>query len=548
MASAVAHLSLTDLPTEILEAIFMHLDPQSLVLLSQVNRFIKRLTADAPLIWRHFCRTRFRTWDSRHRIAAKFTGPLSNVDWRALFVARETVNRQTKKLLDHIVATQHERIRCINEIAEFGYDAKETLLRECACPDDAEDVLARRYYANAVLERIHREVAINVWKRLGDEEDISLERSLGAYDVFARVGEDVDVDVVSNDIDQLADGVLEEYPQFHDLSPRMKAFTLAQYLRDHDFKGVPDTSYRALRNSFIGVVLRSPKHESLPLISVAIYCAVARRLGLDARPCGFLFHVYTLVFAPKNYDLDGNYKPTSSSKLDYMYLDPFRSSSEVSLQDLRRMLREMGVPSSEHRTFLSDTSTKEMVIRTARNIMNSVQNIRQNGAVGRAIQGSWLQAHPDMDHAFYSTIWAMLLLGPSDDTTLSDAHAPNVPRRRQYLPYLLDHFQTHFPWDVALLPRYVIPMFRGGPEAQRLVQFVQSMRSVDAMRKPVLYRSPRTRNVIYKVGQLFMHNRYGYEGVITGWDVACGAGENWIQNMHVDQLPNGRNQAFYHVL
>jgi F-box protein 21 len=537
--------SFTDLPTEILEAIFLNLDPRSLASVSQTNKLIKELTTDAPIIWRHLCKTQFKTWDSRHNIIAKFAAPLSDVDWRALYMTKHTIERRTKELLNHIVTSQQERIRRINDIAEFGYDAKETLLKECACPDDAEDVLARRYYANAVLERIHREVAIKVWTDLHGGKDISIERALGAYDVFARVGEDVDVDVVAEDITALANRLLETYPGFRSWSPRKQASTLASYLRDQGFQGVTETSYRALRNSFIGLVIRSAKHDSLPLISVAIYCAVARRIGLDARPCGFLFHVYTLVYAPKNYNLDGEYKPTSSTELEYMYLDPFRSSSEVRQGDLQRVLRDMGVPSSEHRGFLGDTNTREMVIRTARNIMNSVQTIRETEAGMHSIQASWMNSQPDMDNAFYATIWAMLLLGPNDDN-LAVGHT--AIRRRQYLPYLLEHFQMHYPWDVTLLSRYVIPMFYNQPEGHRLLQFVQSMHQVDAVRKPVIHRSERTQNVAFKVGQLFQHKRYGYEGVITGWDVVCDANEDWIQNMRVDSLSNGRNQAFYHVL
>jgi F-box protein 21 len=308
---------------------------------------------------------------------------------------------------------------------------------------------------------------------------------------------------------------------------------------------VPDTSYGALGNSFIGLVLKSSTHESLPLISVAIYCALARRVGLDARPCGFPYHVYTLVYAPPNHDLDGNYKPSSSSTLDFMYLDPFRSSNEVFQGDLVRTLRDLHVPTPEHRHFLSDTHTRELVLRTARNIMTSVQTIRQSEAGLRGIQASWLNFYPDMDNAFYASIWSMLLLGPMyENPGLSNA----TTRRRQFLPYLLEHFQTHCPWDVSLLEQYVIPMFYDQPEGQRLLQFVQSMYQVDAMRKPILRRDDKTENVKFKVGQLFQHRRYSYEGVITGWDVSCDAGEDWIQNMSVDTLPKGRNQAFYHVL
>jgi F-box protein 21 len=542
---AMERPSFTDLPTEILEAIFLNLDAHSLISVSQTNKFIKELTADAPLVWRNLCKTQFKTWDARHTITAKFAAPLSDIDWRGLFIIKYRIERQTRELLDHVIATQHERIRCINEIADYGYDAKETLLKECACPDDADDVLARRYYANAVLERIHREVAINVWTSLGEGKDVPLERALGAYDVFARVGEDVDVDVVTEDINDLANGLLEEYPEFRTWSPRKQASTLASYLRGCGFNGVPDTSYRALRNSFIGLVIRSATHDSLPLISVAIYCAVAKRVGLDARPCGFLFHVYTLVYAAPNHNLDGEYKPSSSVGLDYMYLDPFRSTSEVRQGDLQRVLRDMGVPSSEHRSFLSHTNTREMVLRTARNIMNSVQTIRQTEAGMRNVQASWMSSYPDMDNAFYATIWAMLLLGPNDDN--SDL-AHTTTRRRQYLPYLLEHFQTHFPWDVTLLSRYVIPLFNNQPEGHRLLQFVQSMHQGDAIRKPSVKRTERTVNVEFKVGQLFQHRRYAYEGVVTGWDVVCDANEDWIQNMGVDRLPNGRNQAFYHVL
>ncbi|KAH3910596.1 hypothetical protein HBI56_202450 [Parastagonospora nodorum] len=536
--------SFTDLPTEILESIFLNLDPYSLISVSQTNKPIKQISADSPIVWRHLCQTEFKTWDARHNIAAKLAGPLSDVEWRSLYIQKSIVGTRTRELLNHIVHTQHQRIRCINEIADYGYDAKEALLRELNCPDSASDVLARRYYANAILERIHREVAIRAWTDLHDNKDVPLERALGAFDVFARVGEEVDMDVIEGAIDQLAKGVVDQYPDFGNLSPRVKASTLATYLRDQGFRGVPDSSYRALANSFIGLVLASATHQSLPLISVAIYCALARRVGLDARPCGFLYHVYTLVYAPPNHNLDGKYKPSSSSQLEYMYLDPFRSSDEVQLGDLQRVLRDRGVPQAEQKHFLTDTTTREMVLRTARNIMNSVQTIRQTEAGLRGIQASWLNYTPDMDNAYYATIWAMMVLGPAHEVP----GPTSTSRRRQYLPYLLEHFQTHFPWDVTLLEQYVIPMFYNQPEGQRLLQFVQSMHQVDAMRKPVLQRDERTANVKFKIGQLFQHRRYHYEGIVTGWDVSCDAGEEWIQNMDVDHLPKGRNQAFYHVL
>lgn len=539
--------SFSGLPTELLEAIFLQLDPRSLAALSQSCRAIKQLTTDSPVIWRHLCRTRFTTWAPHHAVTAKFAGPLSDVDWRALYLRKTRIEHDTRRLLDGVLATQHERNRRINDIAAFGYDAKEALLRECACPDDADDVLARRYYANAALERIHREMAIGVWKDVHDGRPVALDRALGAYDMFARAGDDVDFDLMAADLDRLAAGLLAAQPDFRQLSTRAQASALAAYLRAQGFQGVPATSYRALRNSFIGLVLRSPSHQSLPLVSVAIFCALAQRLGLDARPCGFLFHVYCLVYAPAQHSLDGEYRPSSSAPLDSMYLDPFRSSDEVRQADLLRVLRDMAVPAADHHAFLSDTTTREMVLRTARNIMNSVQTIRQTQVGVHGVSTAWLDAYPDMDTAFYSTIWAMLILGPGDEGMPGSIQ--QIPsRRRQYLPYLLEHFQTHFAWDVALLEQYIIPMFYTQPEGQRLVQFVQSMHQIDNLRRPLITRSARVRNVHFKIGQLFKHKRYNYEGVITGWDTSCDAGEEWIHNMGVDRLSGGREQAFYHVL
>ena len=540
----MAAAAFTGLPTEILEAIFLFLDPPSLFALAQSNRTLKTLTTDSPIIWRHLCRTTFATWAPHHRIAAKYAGPLSNVNWRALYAGKRRIERETRRLLDHVIETQHERIRCINLIADFGYDAKEALLREYTCPDDVEDVLARRYYANATLERIHRELAIQSWKELQEGKDVSIDRALGAYDMFTRSGEDVDFDLMAEDLNQLAHGVLSEHPGFHGLSTRAKASTLALYLRKQGFQGVSDTSYRALRNSFIGLVLQSPNHQSLPLISVAIFCALAQRIGLDARPCGFLFHVYCLVYAPAQHTLDGEYAP-SRTTLDSMYLDPFRSSDEVHQGDLLRVLRDMGINSADHSTFLSDTTTREMVLRTARNIMNSVRTIRAAQTGVHGISTVWLDAYPDMDSAFYSTIWAMLLLEPGNE---GGAPHQASARRRQYLPYLLEHFQTHAAWDVALLEQYVIPMFYNLPEGQRLLQFVQSMHQIDTLRRPVIRRTAQTRHVQFRIGTLFHHKRYHYEGVVTGWDTSCDAGEEWIQTMDVDRLPGGREQAFYHVL
>ncbi|CAI6338883.1 unnamed protein product [Periconia digitata] len=542
-----------DLPVEILESIFIHLDATSLISVSLTSRTVNDFTSNVPVVWRSFCKTHFRTWASHHHIAAKFAGPLSDVDWRALFVQRVRTNKETNRLFELVLSSQLSRIQHMNEIANFGSDAWESLYEQSVCSRSMPDVLAREYYAKAIMGMIQRESAIKLWKRLDQGEDISLETALGAYDVFTSISSLVDWESIDRDINRLAGELLENHPTFATASARVKASILAGFLHTKGFRGVSDASYRALRNSFIGYALHNPPHQSLPLISVAIFCALAKRLGLDARPCGFVFHVYCIVYAPKDYDLNGLYKPTSSSELHSMYLDPFRSSDEVPSADLQRVLRQMGVPSAEHTTFLSDTTTREMVLRTARNIMNSVQTIRQgNTSIDDGI--AWANSSPDIDTAFYATIWSMMILSPSTATSgPANTLISTTPRRGQYLPYLLDHMQIHQPWDVSLLERHVVPYFANSNnrEGAQLEKFARTIRTNDRLAKPVKSRvshDPTDEVVYYQIGQLIKHVRYQYEGVIIGWDTSCEQDEEWIQVMQVDTLSAGRNQAFYHIL
>lgn len=62
------------------------------------------------------------------------------------------------------------------------------------------------------------------------------------------------------------------------------------------------------------------------------------------------------------------------------------------------------------------------------------------------------------------------------------------------------------------------------------------------------FGGPSHDTVLYKVGSVFRHRRYGYEGMIVGWDTRCEKDEAWISHMGVDQLPGGKEQSFYHVV
>lgn len=296
--------------------------------------------------------------------------------------------------------------------------------------------------------------------------------------------------------------------------------------------------YFNLRNSFIGLALEDGGPAALPLISVVIFCAVSKRLGIVAEPCGFPFHIYAIVKAPDGYDLEG--RPVAAgSETQLIYMDPFASDKEISKSELEAQLRAMGVPSADHEMLLGVSSAADMVRRTARNIIGSIQrnghghNLFMNAATGTTGLES--------DSALYSALWAFLIL-PEDDTGLF--------RRARYLPYVVELLEKQYLFDVRLIEKFLLPLFSDSPQHwQQLRDAVRVMRAGDSMPKQV---RPRTRkisqSVRFKVGQMFRHRRYNYQGVITGWDVECAQSENWISQMGVDRLSRGRHQSFYHVL
>lgn len=137
--------SMNLLPDEVLQHILYYVSPHHL--LSNVQLVSKRLhrLGNEHLLWRYHCRVQFTYWDSKHRIRQKFRGSVADVDWKTLYMHRQSVDSQTTALLDSILGEQSNRIKKFGCIAEFGYDAKDTLLRHCGANESAEDVLARRY-------------------------------------------------------------------------------------------------------------------------------------------------------------------------------------------------------------------------------------------------------------------------------------------------------------------------------------------------------------------------------------------------------------------
>ncbi|KAE8348319.1 Hemimethylated DNA-binding protein YccV like-domain-containing protein [Aspergillus coremiiformis] len=522
-------LSLDCLPEEILHIILCYCHPCSAAALQgTAHRFENAI--NEPFLWRFYCQAHFKYWDSKHNISQKFSGPISAVNWKALYVYRHRIDRTTSHLLDSILAGQTGRIEKSRAIIGLGYDAKDTLIKSISALVDIDDHLARRYYAKALLTCLHRSIALPVWARLRNGENVALERALGAFDLFIPESGYGSLDEITNKLDDIVEQLSSLCPTSSMSTSRDKARAIAVYLRSNNLTGIqPDREYHCLEHNFLGFALNDPQHNSLPLVSAVIYCHVARRLGLNARPCGFPFHVHVIVKPPLGFDVDGNILG-SGVYGDPIYMDPFRSDKETPVANLQNQLSYLGASTLEQSTFLGESQTSEIVLRCSKNILNSVQRISQFSCVNIV--------PIDTVSARYAALWSTMLL--------SESSRPE--EFRHHLPWLMELFATEFPSDINLVEQYVVPMFRGLLEYEHILESLRVMRAVDEIPKQVKKRSSGSCNVKYRIGQVFQHCRYDYRAIITGWDTECDAGEQWMRRMGVDRLQGGRHQSFYHVL
>jgi F-box protein 21 len=359
-----------------------------------------------------------------------------------------------------------------------------------------------------------------------------------------------DIPQISEIFDNLASALRVEHPDLDRLSTRKRALTVARFLRNRNLTGLStELAYRDLQNTFIGIALQDKEHPSLPLISVAIFCVLAQRVGIDARCCGVPNHFYAMVFPRDGETLDSRPQLAGDPCLEPMYLDPYRSDTEVPIQILRRMLSDWGLQPRQHTEYLGDFSTANIILRTSRNILATVHDFRAHhgNTENTGHPTIRLRGNPfaDLDNAFYAALWANYIFGSpfrrSERTTQS-----------QFIPLILERFERLYPMDASLIEQHIVPSYNNPTNSQHLElrEALRVVRAADQTPKQLRLRNTRAsrEGVKYKVGQVFRHRRYAYIAVITGWDIECGMDSDWMSINHVDSLAKGRHQSFYHAL
>jgi F-box protein 21 len=304
---------------------------------------------------------------------------------------------------------------------------------------------------------------------------------------------------------------------------RQKALELNAWLRSKNLTGLrnPEKNYRNMRNNYLGQALRDPEHQSLPIISSAIYCCVGTRLGISAMPCALPGHVYVVVTAEAGWSLDQllTTSPPNQARdaKERMYLDPFNLDDEVPVESLRSRLIMAGLQLTAN-WLLSPAPAQTIAVRAAQNMRYSTamgrellhdQNYQVYDEFSRLMTGSLPK---DLAASAYSACWAQVLLNGSIGFGTD-----------MNLTQLLHGFGADFVEDAWLVEKYLCPFAEQFYSARQDNEirddprrFVYSVRQFDAAQPTVVRRRPNS-VAKFKVGQVICHKRYRYIGIISGW-------------------------------
>jgi len=451
--------AILSLPEEVLTAIVSLVSDSCLLKVSQVCRKLNRICS-SPLEMRQRC-IRFRWWEERHEIEKKKRLPrVTDVDWRDLFLYRIRVRLATSHLLDQIIAYPTNHINNFNHIVNFGYDAKDCLkLHASVSDDEVDDPLARRYQATAAIRYIHRRRALSIWNRVREFNDVPLEVALLALDLFVTPTPSPDVDDYVADIDDLAAAFLAATPAFSSfVDTEEKAATLIKWMWEQGFRGTP-VQYRALKNVFVGLTIRKIR-TAIPPTLVAIFCGIARRVGIIAHPCAYPGHVQAIVEDPETGQ--------------YQYYDVFHGPGE----DLRKKARLMEGLSPDQLKLLVPASVSAMVIRVAQDLITTLQlQPTERVEVNRG--------YPEIcEHsALYAALTAIVVLSIAK---------PSM----QIIEHMMQQIPAGFLMDVRFLEEELLP--RVNISGRQLLENVcGALRAVDTTPLPVSRRdNPENRSVL----------------------------------------------------
>lgn len=308
-------------------------------------------------------------------------------------------------------------------------------------------------------------------------------------------------------LDEYTSQLRRDHPEIDSLSPLAKTTLVAEYLLRRRWVGISDgRDYHSLDHLFLGVALYSENRNSLPLISVLIYCNILRRFGLRAVPCSFPFHVHAIVRPPVGFRFDGqrlippsstpasdtatgngdshsarfgaaaaealgsaasspstivhttptaNAGATLDDEDELLFMDPFNTSTPIPLADLKEQLAFISAHfrPDQNASFLTASPVAEIAVRAAHNILNAPNHSPQS------------PLFPINENLCpYAANWALALLPTS------------LPAREQSVALLVQEFVERFDFDIRLVEGYILPhtgSYRDGVAFRRVCREIR---------------------------------------------------------------------------
>ncbi|KAJ6256567.1 hypothetical protein Dda_8431 [Drechslerella dactyloides] len=191
---------------------------------------------------------------------------------------------------------------------------------------------------------------------------------------------------------------------------------------------------------------------------MSVFCSLAQRLGLEAYPCAYPYHVYVFVY---------------ETKASHFYLNPHENADPIFQDELEARLQEMGIaitPASIDK-FLRPAPTVELVLRNARNILRNAPHARRHQPTDEGPE-----SEINVDAAEYAALFAIALLSSAWTTRI--------------LEPLCRCLQESFPTDVGFIETYILPLVDPESRPARLLRTIcVALRNEDGMARKIKRRS-----------------------------------------------------------
>ncbi|CAL8465273.1 g4808 [Coccomyxa elongata] len=280
-----------------------------------------------------------------------------------------------------------------------------------------------------------------------------------------------------------------------DTPPKLDSLKVPEDGHGLGLRGESRDYYRA-SNSLLPCVLTHKK--GIPISLAVVHAAVGRRAGLPIDCIGMPMHLINRMVVPESGE--------------ERFIDVFRGGELLTRQQVNSMM--IALMDSVAPTFLQPLRRSDLYMRMCVNLCH-------------IYRGGSATHEPEMLRSVLE-----LLLACNEVIDYRRAHAAVCEKMGDY-EAVRDDLEMMVPGASTT-----------GQFAMSLVRREQEMAS-ESNRQ---IRRPKDGSVKYRVGDVMVHTRYGYQGILYGWDATCSAGDEWIAQMHVDSLPGGRDQPFYHVL